>query len=244
MSETLTLQQVLDSKAYIGGGVTYKPPREYLNRFLDVAAGFSPTEWEIRTADMVENANEDGSTNTSYGKIFIKGRTRLDDEFSYSAGILLAASTQRPIIKVFSGLDVNACFNLTIFGADHISTALLTDDNFTKVYDAAREYIANRLIQFEQYLLTIARLKQTMYNMEALDEKLGFLLKAGIRDNKLGTQAIVGGAKSLYDPKSKYGIDENGTNAWNVYNAITDSMKTADITMLPDKTVKLSKYFN
>ena len=239
----LTLQQVLDSKAYMGGGVTYKPPREYLDRFIEIAQTFSPTEWEIRTGDMVENANEDGSINTSYGKIFIKGRVRLDDEFSYSAGILFAASTQKPIIKVFSGLDVNACFNLTIFGADHISTALLTDDNFGKVYESAGAFVANRNAQYENYLRVISTLKSTRYNIEQLQNKLGYLLEAGIKDNKLGTSAIVVGAKSLFDNKSKYRVEDDATTAWNVYNAITEAMKSSDLTMIPDKTVKLSKHF-
>lgn len=242
MSDTLTVQQVLDSKAFIGGGVTYKTPKEYVGRFLDIAEVFSP-EYEVKVADEVNNANEDGSINTSYGKVYIKARTRLSDEFSYSAGILYAIG-QRPVIKVFSGLDVNACFNLTIFGAENVEGAFLTDDNFARIYEAASTFVQNRMSQFEHYISIINRLKETNLDKIQLHNRIGYLLEKGIKDNKLGTQSIVVGAKSLYDPKSKYAITENGTTEWNVYNAITDAMKSSDISVLPDKTVKLSTYFN
>lgn len=242
MAETLTVQQVLDSKAFIGGGVTYKTPREYVSRFLDIAETFSP-EYEVRVADEVNNANEDGSINTAYGKVYIKARTRLSDEFSYSAGILYAIG-QRPVIKVFSGLDVNACFNLTIFGAENIEGAFLTDGNFSRIYESASMFIQNRMQQFEEYTAIINRLKETHLDKLQLHNRIGYLLEQGIKDSKLGTQSIVVGAKSLYDPKSKYAISEEGTTEWNVYNSITEAMKSSDISVLPDKTVKLSKYFN
>ena len=239
----MELTDVLDSKVFVkGSSINFNSPRKYLEPFLESMNKLNP-KWEVDVSGIVSNAEDDNTMNTAYGRVAVQGL--LPDcgtsESAGTIGIVYALDTQKPTVRVFTGQNVSICMNLCIFGAEHVFSADLLGGGMDRAYEMARQYIERKEEEVQFYVDTIGRLRSTQYHPEEVDQVIGRLLKESL-NNKLGSSSIISAVRELTDPKSKYSLDSSGeTNAWNIYNAVTDHIShKVDIFDRAIKTILLS----
>ena len=240
----MQVEDLLESKAYIKSGITFKTPKQLLEPFLDKISKYTD-KFIIKTSGKVINANEDESINTAYGRVLLQTDFSADelDGMYKNVGVVYALDGMKPIIKTYTGTIVSACTNMTIFNAEHVFS-----DNLLSGSNRPLEYLQEYLTGMEKTLDNYRKIKQNLisqvYSKEDVQETLGALLEYSIKNKSLGTTAVVSGAKALYDNSSKY-FFEKETTAWNVYNSITQYItEKSDIIDTPSKTILLSKFFN
>lgn len=243
----LSLEELYDAKTYVrdSGGFDFKHYREYVEPFTDkILNRVSDATFDVTA--VVGAVNKDEGTealNTSYGRFLITARMPKaydTEEAGSKIGMIVALDNQKPIMKVFSGKDVFACMNLTIFGADDLFSQDLTA-NIGSIYAKADDYAIKMSDSLGLFRKQVDALKAMTFKGKDLDEIIGKLIKYSLKFPKLGTNPVMGGVKDLLDSKSKYALKEGITDGWNLYNAITENIKKADIADQPLKTQLLSR---
>lgn len=240
----MKVEELIETKSYKKGGVILPTPYELIQPYLDIAS-LNCTEFEVKTTGLVENANDDGSVNKAYGRASILGKLKLDNDFSYQLGIVYALDTQKPIIKIFTGLNVNVCTNLTIFNGEHIETANILDDKRPLLYDKLRKYSEEYQKIYGDYSKTIKKMQEVYYDSEEVKRKIGELsLYANKAGSMFGNNTVSLGIKHLLEG-DKYKLDtKGGSTGWLMYNAFTDVVtEKSDIIKKADQVLKLSKFF-
>ncbi len=243
----MELRELLESKIYVkdGSAMSFKSPAEYINPFLDRVSKLT-NSFEVEGIKSAINKNEEDNTeNVSYGRFLIEAvlPSQFDVEDCISKiGLIVALDNQKPLMKVYSGKDVRACMNLTIFNADNVFTQEMLG-NTNSIYGKAVEYADKMEEGLEEFKAKVEIMKNTIYSGSTLNEKTGQLVKDSMLNSKLGHTVILQGFKEMLDSKSKYALKNGETTAWNYYNSITEFIKRADIADQPSKTVILSSLF-
>ena len=245
----LTLDELYEAKTYVrdSGGFDFKHYREYVAPFVDkVTSRISDATFEVSAVVGAVNKDEETEAlNTSYGRFLVTARMPKaynTEEAGSKIGMIVALDNQKPVMKVFSGKDVFACMNLTIFNADHLLSQDLTA-NIGAIYSKADEYAMKMGDELTDFIKKVDALKAMSFKGKDLDEIIGKLIQYSLRNPKLGTNPIMQGTKDLFESKSKYALKEGATTGWNYYNAITEAIKKADINDQATKTISLSRAF-
>lgn len=150
--------------------------------------------------------------------------------------------TAKPVMKIYSGKNVKACLNLTIFNPDYVFTQEMFGNTKT-VYTKAQEYVTSMQESLEQYNKTVERLKGQIYKGTDLNELTGSLLRQSMRNTKLGHTVVIQAVREIDNPKSTYYARNGEISGWQYYNAITEFIGNADILDRPTKTLILSDIF-
>lgn len=245
----LTVEQLFDSKTYVreSGGFDFKHAREYVMPFVDkVKSRISDAEFDVTAVTGAINKDEESEIlNISYGRFLVTARLPVaydTEEASSKIGMIVALDNQKPVMKVFSGKDVKACMNLTIFNADHLYSQDITA-NIGSIYNKADDYAMKVGDELTDFIKKVDTLKAMSFKGETLHEIIGKLVEYSLRQPKLGQTPILAGVKELYETKSKYALKEGATTGWNLYNGITEAIKKADISDQALKTILLSRAF-
>lgn len=238
----MKIEEILLSKTYVkeNGAISFAPAREYIQPFLDKIPN---AQWEVEVANEVVNKNEEDETlNIAYPRVSIKGKLGITDLYTSIIGLVYALDLQRPLIKVYTGQEVNVCTNLTIFNAEEVFTQDLLG-NYKEIYDKAQHYFERKEKQLEEYIRIYNDLVNTNLTNNELNELMGKLLFKSHK-TKLGTTPIVKASQLLKDPSSIYYVKDGkdfSCTKWNVYNSITQTLGKSDILEKPSKVVSLSR---
>jgi hypothetical protein len=247
-TKQLSLTQLYDSNTYVkeGIGFDFKSAKDYVQPFIDRVQGVvSNAEFEVHAVTGAINKDEeDQKLNISYGRFLIEAH--MPKEYDVidcrsKIGLIVALDNQKPLVKVFSGKDVRACMNLTIFNAENIFAGELA--SIGSVYGKAEDYakkMGDELIEFQH---NVEKLQALTFKGKDLDAIIGNLVKYAMKYPKLGITPVLTGTKDLFDTKSKYALVDGQTTGWNYYNAITEAIKKADISDQATKTVLTSRAF-
>jgi hypothetical protein len=234
----MQLQELLDSKIYVkpNGGMTFKTPDEYLSPFIDMVSPFT-TDFRIAVDAESRNANEDSTENVAYGRVVVEAKlpqayTSLDHDTVI--GIIYALDTQKPVIKAYTGQVAWACTNLSIFNADNIFEASLLA-NTNAVYDKLKRYTGKLNEGLEEWINIVNNLKTVEYNENALNEKIGYMLRKSQKQNF--TTAVIAATKDLDNAKSVYAVKGGTTD---VTQYITDKVSIVE---KPDRTLFAGSLF-
>lgn len=235
---------VEEAKAYVTlSGVQYPRPKVYAERFLEVM-GIQANECRYELQGKVENANEDNTINSAYARLLIETQMNFDtEELKKTVGLVIALDTAKPTLRAYTGSRVFACSNLALVGAENVFSC---DPmvNMENAFTTIRGYKDNAETEFRKQLEFYQNCKTTNWSSEEVNRKLGRLLELVCRENrysKLGTTPITTAAKLMYTRGTPYEIKENLTTAWNVYNAVTQSLtNTNDFVTTPIKTQIIS----
>lgn len=248
-TQELTLDQLYEGKTFVrdSGGFDFKHYKEYVAPFVDkIQKRVSDATFEVTAVTGGTNKDEDTQKlNISYGRFLVTARMPKaydTEEAGSKIGMIVALDNQKPVMKVFSGKDVFACMNLTIFNADHLFTQDLTA-NIGSIYSKADDYAIKMGDELQVFRKQVDTLKALIFKGKDLDEIIGHLVRYSLRQPKLGTNPIMGGVKDLLDTKSRYALKEGGTDGWNLYNCVTENIKKADLSDQALKTVLLSGAF-
>lgn len=240
----MNVEELIETKSYKKGGVILPTPYELIQPYLDIA-NLNCTNFEVKTTGLVENANDDGSVNKAYGRASILGKLKLDNDFSYQLGIVYSVDTQVPMIKIFTGLNVNVCTNMTIFSASHIESANILSDKRKDIYPKLREYSEEYQKIYEDYSKVIKKMSEVYYDSEEVKRKIGEIaLYSGKAGSIFGNNTVSLAVKHLLS-SDRYKLDsKGGSNGWLLYNAFTDVVtEKSDIIKKADQVLKLSKFF-
>ncbi len=245
MEQDLTIEQIFSSKTFVKGNREYKTPKEYLEPFIEKISGIAP-DISVKVSGMVQNAEIDKSVNTAYARVLIEAsNVKMKSELGVypTYGIVVGLDPIVPIYKVYEGTTVSACTNLCVFNARSLFSGQIFD-GMSQGYEIVDGWIKDWEKNYGEYL----DIQQSMMKreVEAADvtHVLGKLLKYGVENKYFGTNPVIAATKELYNPSSVYYAGEEGTTAWNMYNAVTSHLSTkADIVDKASKTLLLSKFF-
>lgn len=240
--QVLTLDDIHSSKIYVkDGGMDYRHPDYYLEPFLK-AVDPEKEKYRILVDSPVVNENVgDGFKNIAYGRIMVEAFLGEEiPEFQETLGIVVALDRKEPVMKVYMGQNATACMNLTVFNAEHLfEQSMLT--NFQDIYDRVGRFLDNRMQERKKFEQGLDRLMNYKMSHVELNEKVGYLLRAGNMTD-LGSTPIVQASRWLDDNKSRYFVGEEGCTGWHLYNTITQSItNSGDFVTRPNKTIKLAQ---
>lgn len=250
ITHTISAGDLLQSKVYVkeGAAIDFKHPKEYVHKFFDVALKhkLDIDAMRIIVNDKVVNAEEDGVRNIAYPRAMIETKMKDVKElpgFYPVVGMVYALDIQKPIIKVYSGFNVEGCVNLCIFNAEyHHQVELLGD--YQSVYIKAENYFSEKQKEVEEFSQTLRTLESEFLEQKELDFYIGLILRKAMK-SRLGTTNILKAVKELYNPNSSYYVFNEGTfkcSKFNLYNAITQQITDGnDIIDRARKTIEISK---
>lgn len=245
----MELNDVLGSKTYVReeGAVSYCAPVEYLKPFIDIVDA-NVISWSVKVSEPVSNENpEDHTLNIAYPRVLVESRFGIDPNlpgFESVIGLIYALNTRQPIMKVYSGENVSACTNLTIFNPEHVFQQDLLG-NYRNVYSKAKEYFDNKKKEIEEFKVIYNQLQNTFLTEEQFHERMGGILVNAVK-SRLGTSPVVQAANMMMDNSSQYAVRKGNDficNEWNIFNAVTQALNSTDLVLLPTKTISLAKIF-
>lgn len=245
----ITLPDLRTSKVFVkeGSNVRFGSASDYIDPFLEHIP-MGKASYIVEGANRVVNAEVDGNENIAYPRVHLQAQFHngVPDELGMKSvmGIVYALDIQKPVIKVYTGMNVSVCMNLTIFHYSEMFQQEILSANYREVYDKAKTYAGDKEKQILEYQTKVKKLKETNLDEESLNELIGRLLLNGSK-SRLGTTPVVQAAKSLLDNSSPYYVwrnNEFACNLWNVYNSVTDVLTNkVDFTDRSNKIIALSK---
>lgn len=247
MSQVIELKELLESKAFVkeGSGMDFKSPEAYIGPFIDTANHYTDN-FKVQVVSPVENKNDDESINRAFPRLLLEAKmpTSFDVADSFATvGLMLALDTQRPTVKLYTGKRVHACTNLTIFNADNVFTAELT--NLGAAFKKAFDYFQKVEKDNEEYFRIVTKLKERELDMEGINKLMGDLLLSTTKNKFIGTSAVMNASKELINSSSVYAIKEGKTTEWNILNAHTAYLSTkVDIAEQATKTMLFANLFD
>lgn len=241
----LNVDEVLASKVYVkpNSSISFGTPKQYLEPFIEPIIKAGHTDFRAKVAEPVVNANESGEMNIAYPRVLVE--TDLGEMipgFRSVIGLLYALDLQKPVIKVYSGYNVQSCMNLTIFDADKLFQQELLA-NPEKVYEKSTEFFISKEGELVEFKKTLSKLQTSFLTESELNQLIGKMIREGSK-LRLGTTPIVQAAKMLDDNSSQYYVRLQGKfecNKFQVYNAVTQAItNSSDIVDRAQKTIQLS----
>ena len=242
----LLVEDVISSKVYVkpNSSVSFGTPKEYLEPFIEPIMKEMPeAKFRIKVADPVVNAEDSGAMNIAYPRIMIESDLgEMITGFKSVIGMIVALDLQKPVVKVYSGYNVSACMNLTIFNADKIFQQEILGD-YQRVYAKAIEYFQKKAEELVEFKETLIKLQTTFLNEVQLNQLIGKMIRESAK-LRLGTTPVLQATKMLDDNASQYYVRPDGKftcSKFNVYNAVTQAItNSSDIVDRVNKTLNVS----
>lgn len=242
----MTIEDLKDLKKYVRQGSPALNVMDYVGDPIDnMLSHCSEDDITIRVSHAQENANEDDTLNTSYGRVLVEAKIDGYDILDSGAtvGFVYALDKQVPEFRTYYGHTVFACTNLCISADEDVSSFR---DNHKLAHAKFKEYISSLDKEKERFIEFHNTLQNKELSLEDLETTIGHLLRRAIKDKtEIGTSSLITGYKSVVKPGSKYSITNDSTDMWNLYNAVTEvySKKFTNNTGIferPGKTKQLS----
>lgn len=217
--------QILESKKFTKGRefkTEYPSPLLIFSSFFSEVEKRTDGKTVLSGENPVTNLNEDGTENTSWGRIMLKYQIDIDQEMHYQVAVLAAFDIGKPIIKVVSGIEVRACTNLCIFSGDDIAKFELAY-NPEGALIAFKNYIERLNQKIQNAKEIILHLVNTKIKPTELPEIIGkaFLLTE-TNGYISGKNCLNKAVEMLCNKKSKYYQLQANFNAWHLYNSCTE----------------------
>lgn len=241
-TQTFTQDEILNSKSWksANGITTFPNPAEIFNPIIDFERPSFPQSFEIEGTHVFTNVNDDETENNSFGRLNFFKEYQIDEELNYRIGIVFSFDKAKPIVKIYSGIHVNACTNMCIFGADQI-IKIDVAENFYSYVDILQSEFLKIERNVERAQRVIAELKSIHFTQEQCDKFNGFLLRqmSANPSNVVKQNPIIGAIKLQSDNTSKY-YSEDGLTAWLYYNSLTEYLdKKIHILDIPEKSFEI-----
>jgi len=239
------LQEIISSKKYVREGSPALSVAEYIEPVINQLLNYcNEDELIIKASHPQENANEDNSINTAYARVLvqapIKGFHAL--EADATIGFVYALDKQTPEFITYSGHEIFACTNLTVYSDEYVHRV---KDNHKTAHRNVEQYILGVEEQKEKFIEFHNKLQKEL-SLEDLDTTIGHILRDTIKKYKsVGTSAVLHAHKAILG-NTPYSMKGEYTNYWNVYNAITDyySKKFKENQGLVERPLKTKELFN
>jgi hypothetical protein len=240
-----TEQEIINSCGYVKG-LEYEAPRDLLAGTLEI----EPEKFEISLGGAKEqiSINDDGTENISFGRVNVMYTFKLSEDMQYNLGLIVALDKGKPIAKIYSGMQVIACMNMCIFGAEQVQKfdILTTGMSYQEIFRNEFKKIEEKVFKGKQI---IKWLKEIFISEEEINEINGFILMNLTREKGIaGTNPVLSAIKDQCNKSSKY-YAKNGLSGWMYYNSLTEYLEPhVHILDIPEKALNLfsviREYFN
>ena len=191
-TQLISFKELESSKRYIhkSDALTFKHPMDYVQPFLDVMdrSGI-PITWDVKVETGSSNAERDsGDKNIAYSRVAVIAR--LPSEYDINPndpifnhlqseiGLVYALDSTKPEIKAFRGSRVSVCTNQCIFGADNITSILLTNNKRSDIDEIARLYFEKIKQDNDRYIEIVSKLMNT--RIMDFNHHVGYLVNKSI----------------------------------------------------------------
>jgi len=225
METTTNIQEILTSQRIVKGAnqdIQFPAPDELLNPILEIFSKFiEPNEITGFATHPESIGTKDDEILTAYGRAGVIQKIVIDEKLTYNVGYLYALDLGKPVLKIFSGINVNICSNMCIFNATNFDKYELMSVGKSGAIEKIKNFMERRNEDCQKALQIVNVLKNLQFNEEETQKLLGdFLISFQVVKNYAGVNCITNAAKLL---KTKGGIYyyEGVTSGWNIYNAIT-----------------------
>lgn len=239
-----THDEILKSKAVVKiygseSKRTFPSPAKYLKGLQGFATDNEALTLKLDASHLELSENKDGTQNKVFKRFNLHYNFSIDEELQYNIGLVVALDKGKPIAKVYSGVQVVACLNMCIFGADQKYTFDLNNDpeSYRKFFE---KEIKDAAIKAEKGKRIITELKKIHLTNERILLLNGALLERLYADSlKMGLQPIIQGIKLQTAKDGKYNA-KNGLSAWEYYNSLTEYFNpNVHILDIPEKSLEL-----
>lgn len=238
----MNLEEVLESKTFVRNGSPALSAQEYLEPVLEAFDKVGAAV-NITTDSLVENQNETGEMNTSYGRVFVEATLpdQIEGLGAISAGFVYLLDKQVPEFVAYGGARVFACTNLCIWGSD---MTLKVQDDHKRAQSAVVEYVAQSGKMIEEFKEFHNSLATRDVSYDEFERIMGHMLLNSGGANNYGSTVITRAARNFSEKKSVYYVEDE-TNMWNIYNGFTQVFTDRDakggVNDTPQQTYKLTK---
>jgi len=235
--DTITnLHEILESKSIVKGSsndVPYPSAADLLNPIIDI---FGSENLSFFATHPESIGNDQNEILTAYGRAGAIKTIEINEELNYSIGYMYALDLAKPVLKVFSGVNVKICSNMCIFNFSNMEKYEYMVTGKKGAIEKVKEYYNRVDADIENAKKIINDLRKMEFSEKEVQNLLGdFLTSFQVVKNYAGVNCIANAAKLLKDKKTHY-YYENFTSGWNIYNAITDYFgKKAHIIDHPEK---------
>jgi hypothetical protein len=237
------------TKRYVREGSPAMLPMDYVGNPIEALSKYcSEDSLTIKVSHASENANEDESVNTSYGRVIVEGKIPGYDvlDSGLTLGFAYALDKQIPEFITYMGHTVFSCTNLCISADEDVSRFR---DNHKAAQAQFKTYLDGIEKEKDRFITFHNRLQNKELGLEDLETSIGHIIRKAIGSYKqIGTSSVVSAYKSIVTSGSSYSMQNESTDMWNVYNAITDNyskkfINNSGLIERPIKTKELSKLF-
>lgn len=219
-SRIFSKQEILESKAIKrGDSTTYPAPHEFLKGLMNIEEEIYNINLHCSHDNIT--VNEDETENISLHRVMIDYKFKIDTKTDYKLGLIVSMDKGIPVAKIYMGMQVHACLNMCIFGAEQILTFNLKDKFYSFV-----ESFKSEFKNTQKRVKKAQAIKKGLENINFTHEKCkllnGAILEKIIRDKTpAGIQAVINGIKLQSKKGDKYN-SENGLTAWMYFNSLTE----------------------
>lgn len=225
---------ILNSKRWVTGQVQYPSPIEIFTPMYDL---LKTTGGEIMIAgeDETKNAEANGTENISWGRMKLTAKYQIDQELFYELGFLVALNLQHPKLKIYRGAVTQSCLNLNVFGSDDVVKFEIASGFNVEI---AKNYIGSVVERIKLAVDRVNEMKSMLISQPDLQRIVGKMTLDTIEE-KLphGVQAITQAAGMFVDKNNKYWAGQEGFNAWQLYNALTENNSKKSAFDIPEKSL-------
>ncbi|CAH8285901.1 hypothetical protein EV196_106139 [Mariniflexile fucanivorans] len=237
-TRTFKKEEILNSKGYVKGVLSYPSPNQLFSGLFDIENDYN---CELQGTHEFINLNEDKTENISFGRIHLNYNFKIDNELRYDLGLIVALDKGKPIAKIYSGVKVNACMNLCIFGAEQIIRFEIssTGDSYKDVFKNQFQHIKKN-IDLSKRIIEV--LKNYHLSHDKIQRLNGYILEEIIKNNSVaGTNPILNAIKLQSEKSSRY-FANKGLNAWLYFNSLTEYLNEKIHPLdIPEKALNLFK---
>lgn len=191
MAKGITIAKLLESEAYKNNGRAFPHPADLLREFNEIVLRHSPTaELLVLMVDKQGGARtEDGTEIDTWGRGLIQYTLPSpDSDKASSIGLIWSYDTSKQAIKIFRGVNVFACTNYMVCGAEDIYERIFKktggksekevakawsreiEDVMDAVSDKTEEYMENMLDYYNKSTALINSFKSSVYENRIIDE--------------------------------------------------------------------------
>lgn len=241
--ETTTTQKEINERIYnsnsvVKNGLRYDEPKKFLDPIINL---LGDENIFLQGSDPIQIGDTENQENllSAFQRLSLIKKFEIDEELSYQIGFVYALDLAKPIIKVFSGVNVHACTNLCVFRADRLKEFLILQGT-EGAQPEIKNYLENLAKDMKQAKQIIFDMKNTKFTRFETRKMFGtFIDQFSAVKNIAGVQCILDAARQINEKNSLYYFEED-TNAWNLYNALThDICNKKHIVQQPEKVLYL-----
>jgi len=253
IEKIITLEELFATEAYKNDGKIFPHPQQLIHEFTNVVTTkFTNTNYILKV-DKEGGAGTEADENIlTWGRGLLMYKLESADvNYSPTIGIIWSYDTTKWAIKIFRGVNVHACTNYMVGGADDIYERLFKKTKGTgreaallwkqecelvlaNILDKTEDYVNTMDEMFKSTIQLVNDLKGTIYYDDdetgvcnQIQELIGRLyindVINGLFDSSTFSEGcrLVFNKKHLHRNKDLYEMTTNNINLWQLYNAFT-----------------------